>query len=245
MKDAGLAGQVVGRLFDHGAVVETAPDAGVYHELSCGVADAEGDLAVPVDVDDRILHRAQPAQREAQQHRLDARRQYPSDRRGAPDPHLVQAGGDSLGSVQELCEGEAAIGGIDQHHRVGRGPHPPFKKLPETASVIDRPAIDRIGHGPSVQPCNSAARPFRHGRDDAPTPASASASGRRAVPGGGNADPALTNPGTSDPAPAIKVTPSPQVCNIFVTGFLFAAGIPCKLRDPPGLKTLSARAERV
>ena len=132
-------------LVDHGPVVESTPHSGMHHHLGSRLLDAEADLAMAVDVDDGVLDRSQPAEGEAQQHRLDAGWQQPRHRGAGSHAHGLQAGSHSLSPVLELREGHRPACLVDQHHPVaGRG-RPLLEKLPEGSDVVDR-----VAHGRSV-----------------------------------------------------------------------------------------------
>ena len=75
--DEDLDREVFGGFARHLLVVDAAERAGHDEQLATGLARDEPDLAVAVDREDRVLHRAEPGERADEDERLDARRQDP------------------------------------------------------------------------------------------------------------------------------------------------------------------------
>ena len=119
------------------AEVEAAELAGDREELRAGLAQREADLALAVEVDDRVLERAEPAERRRQHHRVDARRQLPRERRGLVHPHRLQAGGHPLGPVAELPEGQGPVVLVDEHREVRVELGAALDELPDRARPGD------------------------------------------------------------------------------------------------------------
>ena len=136
-------------LGDHRAVVETAPVAGVQHELGLGLLDAEADFTVTVDVDDRVLDRAESAEREARDDGLHAGRQHPRDRRALADAEGMESGGDLLDLGDELGDGQRPTGIVDEQRMIGRRLVACGEQPPERGGVENR-----CGH---ARPLASAA----------------------------------------------------------------------------------------
>ena len=76
--------------------------AGMTKQLGAGLAEGESDLALAVEVDDRVLDGAEAGERDGQDDGVDAGRQLPRDDGAGGDAHCLQAGGDPLGPVAEL-----------------------------------------------------------------------------------------------------------------------------------------------
>ena len=87
----------------------------MHEEGGAGLAEREADLALAVEVDDRVLHRAEPAERHGEDNRVDAGGQLPRDDRAIGDAHGLEAGGHALGPVAELAEGDGLAVGRDEH----------------------------------------------------------------------------------------------------------------------------------
>ena len=127
-------------------VVGVAPGAGVHEERGAGLAEREADLALAVEVDDRVLHRAEPGQRNGEDDRVDPGGQLPRDDGSGGDAHGVQARGHPLGPVAELAPGEGLAVGGDEHGVVARGLGPALDQLPHGLGAGEDFAGAR-GHG--------------------------------------------------------------------------------------------------
>ena len=195
----------------------------MHDQLGPGLADAEVDLALAVDVNDRVLDRPQPAERETQQHGLDAGRQNPCDRGALADTHGLQPGRHPLSPILELGEGQGAIGLVDQHHPVAGGRHPLLEQIPEGQRIKDGGAHDpeRTALRAGARQLQLAAQTQPSGARQSPTRRSppAATGGLRTVPGGGDCGSGSVESCSSDPGPVEQVTPSSRVCHIFVTIF--------------------------
>ena len=127
-------------------VVGLAPCAGMHEQRGAGLAEREADLALAVEVDDRILDRAEPGQRDGEDDRVDPGRQLPRDHGSGGDAHGLQARGDPLGPVAELPEGEGLAVRGDEHGVVARGLGPALDQLPHGLGAGEDFAGAR-GHG--------------------------------------------------------------------------------------------------
>ena len=97
----------------HGVVVKITPDSRCEDEARSRLGDAESDLSVSVDVDNRVLDCAEARQRKAQDDCFDPSGQLPGDRSALSYSQSVQTCRNSFGFVAELCIGELPTGIVD------------------------------------------------------------------------------------------------------------------------------------
>ena len=88
---------------------------GMDEQLGPRLSEGEADLALAVEVDDRVLHGAEPGQGDRQDHGVDSGGQLPGDDGAGGDAQVVEAGGDPLDPIPELAAGDhLAIGSDEQ-----------------------------------------------------------------------------------------------------------------------------------
>ena len=90
----------------HLAEVAVLPDPGDDEEVRPARAQHGADLALPVEMQHRVLNRAEPRQRHREHDALDPGRQLPGDLRAGPDAESDQAGSDALDLGGELREAD-------------------------------------------------------------------------------------------------------------------------------------------
>jgi hypothetical protein len=117
----------------HGAEVEPAVLAGGEEQLRSGLTDAEPDLALAVDGDDRVLDHAEARTRSGEDDGLEPGGQLPGDDVAGADTEVGQTGGHHLGGVAVLGEGHPTTLLVHEHLGVGRGGGPRLDELPEVA----------------------------------------------------------------------------------------------------------------
>ena len=118
------------------------------HELGLGLLDAEADFTVTIDVDDRVLNRAESAEREARDDGLHAGRQHPRDRRALSNAQGVETGGDLLDLGDEFGDGQRPTGIVDEQRVIGRrlvagGEQPPERGGVENRCGHAKPPVTR------------------------------------------------------------------------------------------------------
>ena len=133
----------------HRAEIEAAPLPRHHEQLGARFADHEADLTVPVDRQDRVLHRTQPGQTTHENHRLDPGGQLPGDDVALADSSGVERGGRLLRGVAVLREGEGAPVLVDDEPGVGGVAGP----LPRSGPTATWPRSVVV---PSSQPAASA-----------------------------------------------------------------------------------------
>ena len=119
----------------HRVVVEIAPDSRGEDEARSCLSDAEPDLSVPVDVNDRVLDGAEPRQSKTQDDCLYPCGQLPCDRGAFGYSQAVQACRNSLSLVAELAISELPAGVVDQEQPVRRKRSPAFEQFPERRGI--------------------------------------------------------------------------------------------------------------
>ena len=91
-----------------GGEVGVPPGGRDDEQRGAGLAEGETHLALAVEVDDRVLDGAEAGQGDGEDDGVDPGRELPRDDGTGRDAHAVQAGGDPLGPVAELAEGDAS-----------------------------------------------------------------------------------------------------------------------------------------
>ena len=157
----GRGGDSGQRPLGDGREVGVPPGAGDDEELGTGLAQGESHLALAVEVDDRVLDGAEAGERDGQDDGVDPGRQLPRDDGARRDAHAVQAGGDPLGPVAELPEGDRLAVRRDEHGVVRRRLGSAVDQLPHGAGAGEYLAR---GHDPSFRDhSHSSWRPVGRG----------------------------------------------------------------------------------
>ncbi len=120
----------------HRLEVEAAEGGGHHQQRGPGLADAEPDLALAEDVEDRVLGGTEAGERAHEHERLDPGRELPGDDRPRTDAVVpVQRGGDALGAVPVPPEGDAPTALVDRGQHVGRRRRPRLDQLPQRVAL--------------------------------------------------------------------------------------------------------------
>ena len=142
----------------HRGVVEAAEDARHRQPARTRLAQHGADLALAIDREDRVLHRAEPREREREHHRLDARRQLPGERRAGLDAEREEAGRDALAPRAALAEAHSPVAFVEQHRAVRARVRALLEQPPECRIRRDTSRRSPGTPGPSRSPRSSGRR---------------------------------------------------------------------------------------
>ena len=131
-----------------GGEVGAPPGGGDDEELGPGLAEGEADLALAVEVDDRVLDGAEAGERERQDDGVDPGRQLPRDDGARRDAQSVQTSRDPLDPVSELAEADRLAIRRNEHGMVRRHLGSAVDQLPHGAGAGEYLAR---GHDPSFR----------------------------------------------------------------------------------------------